>query len=374
MARALGMHFCFSSALVSAVMIAALPVVAASPALAQKAAKGQRVDGRKAVIAGIKAYEAGRNDTAISTLTKAIGAGGLSSTDLAKALYYRGMASSRSGKSAQAIADLTNAVWMKGGLTPVEQKKALETRAKAYAKVGIKDPGPPTASIGKPLPATSTPSVAKAAPARPAQKVATLAPAAGPKPSAPTPGGFQTSVNQGPGTSTPPPATSQNSGGTSNPLSGVGNFFSNLFGGGGSAPQAASPSTASINPAPAGNTTAVSAWSSQTAVTGGGSVANVTPKPAAPAKRRGTAKPGGRYKLQVAAVRSRDEAERLAGALRQKHAGQIGSRVPDISEKVFGNMGTFYQVNVGPYAKTSETDKVCRVLKADGFDCLVVKK
>ena len=43
-------------------------------ALAQSVSKPKPVDGRKTVISGIKSYEAGRLDKAVSTLTKAISA------------------------------------------------------------------------------------------------------------------------------------------------------------------------------------------------------------------------------------------------------------------------------------------------------------
>jgi len=59
--------------------------------------------------------------------------------------------------------------------------------------------------------------------------------------------------------------------------------------------------------------------------------------------------------------------------LRQRHAAKIGARRPVIREKVYGNMGTFYQVNVGPFAKSAETAQICAAFKADGFDCLIVK-
>ena len=66
-------------------------------------------------------------------------------------------------------------------------------------------------------------------------------------------------------------------------------------------------------------------------------------------------------------------AERLANELRYKHAAYIGGRLPRISEKVYGNMGTFYQVTVGPYANQSETAPICAVIKSDGYDCTLVK-
>lgn len=322
--------------------------------------KTKKVDGRKSVISGIKLYEAGKMDKAITALTKAVRGGGLSSQDLAKALYFRGLALEKSGKSADAIADLTNAVWMKGGLTPDEEKKALSIRSAAYAKLGVKDPGPPVTAQGTPSPGWNKSAAAPKAPA--------AAPSSG------SPGGFQTKVARNEPAQTAPPTTS------SNPLSGVGSFFSNIFSGGSSSETPASSApTASINTSPSAAPTAVSGWSSQTSLTR----AEPAAPPAAPKKtakkitrvKKPTARaPSGAYKLQVAAVRSRDAAEQLVAQLSTKHAAQIGTRTPDITETVFGNMGTFYQVNVGPFASQHDTNRVCKVLKADGFDCLVVKK
>lgn len=346
----------------------------ASAQSAKTKTKAPAVDGRKIVIEGIKAYEARKDDKAVATLTKAVSSGGLSSQDLAKAFYYRGLAYQRSGKSAQAIADLTNAVWMKGGLTPGEQQKALEVRGTAYAKLGVEDPGPPGTSVGTPAEAALDVASKKTAPVASSPAAAA---AAGKDTASLASQGFSTQVAKSTnGSETSGSAAS----GSSNPLSGVGSFFSNLFSGGGSssasaeAPARPAPgATASIgSPSSGAAPSAVSAWSSETSV----SAANTKTARVAPPKKTKTAvgrSPSGAYKLQVAAVRSRGEAERLAQQLSQKHGGSIGSRVPTISETVFGNMGTFYQVNVGPFAQTSETDKVCAVLKADGFDCLVVE-
>jgi len=358
-------------------------VLTLDPALAQSVKKQSKtaatgVDGRNTVIEGIKAYEARKDDKAVATLSKAVSAGGLSSQDLAKAFYYRGMSYQRTGKSAQAIADLTNAVWMRGGLSPEEQKKALEIRGQAYAKLGVPDPGPPVTSVGTP---SSTAAVAApaAAPTVATKNTASPGPAATSNAVQDVPAaGFSTQVSKA---GEAAPQTGSTASGSSNPLSGVGNFFSNLFSGGSSEPSepAAAASTAPAAtvsiaaPSTQGAVSAVSAWSSETSV----SAANTKVAAVAVPKQTKTAAPqapSGAYNLQVAAVRSKTEAERLAQQLSQKHGGQIGARIPHISETVFGNMGTFYQVNVGPFAKVSETDKVCRVLKSDGFDCLVVKK
>ncbi len=82
--------------------------------------------------------------------------------------------------------------------------------------------------------------------------------------------------------------------------------------------------------------------------------------------------PSGKYRLQVAAVRSRSEAEALAGLLVGRHAEQLGGRKPEVDEFVIGSMGTFYRVRLGPYANAGEPETLCNALRSDGFDCLVV--
>ncbi len=82
--------------------------------------------------------------------------------------------------------------------------------------------------------------------------------------------------------------------------------------------------------------------------------------------------PSGKFRLQVAAVRSRSEADALAASLVAKHGSELGARQPEISEAVLGSMGTFYRVRVGPYADAKEPQQLCGGLRSSGFDCLVV--
>lgn len=90
-----------------------------------------------APIADIKA---GKNKKAIKKLSGSISAGVLKGGDVARALYYRGMAYHAIGKHGQAIADLTNATFL-NGLSSAERKGALETRGKAYRAVGLASRG-----------------------------------------------------------------------------------------------------------------------------------------------------------------------------------------------------------------------------------------
>ena len=76
--------------------------------------------------------------------------------------------------------------------------------------------------------------------------------------------------------------------------------------------------------------------------------------------------------MQVAAVRTRSEADAVAASLMQKYGGKLGQRRPVVDEAVIGSMGTFYRVRVGPYANAKEPQQLCGTLRTSGFDCLVV--
>ncbi len=80
----------------------------------------------------------------------------------------------------------------------------------------------------------------------------------------------------------------------------------------------------------------------------------------------------GKYQLQIAAVRSRAEAEALAQKVKQQHGAALGGREPIVDETVIGNFGNFHRVRVGPYVDAKEPGKFCSTLIKTGFDCLVV--
>jgi cell division septation protein DedD len=95
-----------------------------------------------------------------------------------------------------------------------------------------------------------------------------------------------------------------------------------------------------------------------------GALAPSAPTPAATLK--------GKYKLQVAAVRTRAEADDLAQRLRSQYGADLGGREPLVDEAVIGGFGTLFRVRVGPYADEKEPNKLCNTIKLGGFDCLVV--
>jgi cell division protein FtsN len=80
----------------------------------------------------------------------------------------------------------------------------------------------------------------------------------------------------------------------------------------------------------------------------------------------------GKYKIHIAALRSRAEAEALAQQLVAQHGADLSNHVPSVDEAVIGSMGTFYRVRVGGYASQEEPRGVCNKLRSSGLDCLVV--
>lgn len=361
---------------------AALAVAAFSPAMTAQAAPETAPaatakiapppsKAQKTLDRGIAAYKKNALARAVGAFSSALSSGGLDTSGTARALYYRGLAYRRQGRTALAITDLTNALWLNNGLDAAERADAIANRAAAYKAAGIADPGAPQAAAA--APATTTASAPASTPPAPPTLSAMPQPATRPT---------TTAAIAPP--AAPAPETSSTG---SNPLAGVGSFFSNLFSGGSSSQQATPPATSpsEVTTASTGAASATSSWNSNTQVDS----AAHAPKAASRASRQRTAAlPGGsaktdaapaaaaprkgKYKLQLAAVRSRSEAEQLAQRFSAQYGAKIGGRTPAIEEAVFGNMGTFYRVNIGPYASAAEPDNLCKSVRGAGYDCLVV--
>lgn len=294
-----------------------------------------------------KALVAGKTETAMHQLTRIIGTSGLGTPVMARALYLRGLAFRKQGKPAQAISDLTSSIWLKGGLNDTDRADALQQRIAAYRDAGLSDPG------------LAEPNHQAAAPAKAAHTAGVAAPVAGPV------------MGAAPDAPAPQP---QQSGG----------FFSSLFGGASSQGQAAAP------PPPPPVTSAVapqtgSAWSSQTEVapaTQGGKAAHAKAKHGAATASKGHAAPhvapgkavGGHLKIQVASVKTREEAEALAARIRREHAALLGARQTEIDSANIGAFGTLFRVRIGPFAAAEESRELCQRLKSTGLDCMVVTR
>ena len=382
--------------------------------------------------AGVKSYQAGRYEPAVESLSAALRGGGLSSTDMAHALFYRGVSYKKQSKPGLAISDLTSSLWLKNGLTDTERANATAERADAYRLAGLGDgnSGAETVSVADPNKTAAAKTVSDGAPVAAPQvqraagqvaakeslgaqshfptSVADGAAAPVPRASRPVQGDqLLAAINQNQPDVTPAaaatpvlsaapmeaadtsaPTTSATA--TSGASSTVSGFFSNMFGGAKANSAPPPVTTASTTPA-----AATPNWNDTTSTTGStaGSIAGsvaagksakaatgakiaaapafTTSAAAAPAAAPAPVK-GGKFKIHIAAVRSKAEAEALARKLVQQHGAALASRSPTVDEAVIGSMGTFYRVRIGSFATAEEPRGLCNTLRTSGVDCLVV--
>ena len=296
--------------------------------------------------AAAKQLEAGKPDSAVAALTSVISAGNLPPVLMARALYLRGAAYRKQSKPALAISDLTSALWLKGGLNDADRKEALLQRTAAYGEAGLTDQGQVTTAGSAAVQSDGTAREPRRS-KEPLAGAASLAPKATAE------------------TAAPPAAAS-------------GGLFGGLFGGGGAPKTAAAPAVPAPVPAPAAGA-AANAWSNtvKTAKTqpGGGVAAPATVAAAtvaaAPAAR---SQVEGSYRSRIALVRTKAEADAVVAKLKSQFAAAIAGRTPEIGQAAFGNMGSFFQVRVGPFASAAEAQALCGRLKGSGLDCVPVDR
>jgi hypothetical protein len=315
---------------------------AATPPVVARA-KRDPAEAQRQIDSGIKLLQDGKTEPSIQMLTAGIAGGNLPPAMMGRALLHRGMAYRKVAKPAQAISDLTSALWLKGGLSEADRAEALKQRTEAYREAGLPDQ---TDADGR---------VAGVTPR--AQRAAAKADAVA---SAPAVSPAQAPAAQ----------------------SGVSNFFSNLFGGGTPAPApvaAALPDTsASASKARAQPQTPPSAVVDGAATPaprkpGFGTTTIATATPAV-APTAAPAAADGKVRARVALVRTKPEADAVVARLRTQFAEAMAGRQPDVTEASFGGMGTFYQVRVGPYASMTEAGAACARLRGTGLDCVPVDR
>jgi hypothetical protein len=307
-----------------------------------KKKKQDPAEAQRGVDAATKLLQAGKTEPAVQSLTGILNVGNLPPSVMAKALYVRGVAYRQQSKPAQAISDLTSALWLKGGLNETDRTEALKQRSGAYTDAGLTEAGEP------------------------------LSVAAKERPNAP---------GKGWGAVTSEPASAP----PLQPPSG-GGWFQNLFGASASPAKAPEPQqapappkeTASIErpaaPQPAaGPAPRISkAWTSNTQVDREAPAVVPTRRPPAAAPPPVAAKPAGKYRVQLATVLTQEEAKALEAKAQREHAAVLESREAEIDQAVLGNMGSFYRLRFGPYATVQEAQAVCAKLKGSGFDCMSV--
>ncbi|MFT3730743.1 MAG: SPOR domain-containing protein [Hyphomicrobium sp.] len=380
---------------------------------------------QKAYDAGLKAFAAGKYQSSIEQLSTAVKSGTLAPPAMAKALLTRGLAYKKTNQPGQAISDLTSAIWLKNGLSPSDQKSAIAERSEAYRMAGLSDTGstPDQRAIGAKAPAATAEagastktasgpdagsaglSAAAIAEAAGAQKAAagadktatitqtavngetTLQSAASPavasqetKPAASS-SGIGSIFGWGQ-SSTPEPAPAAPSSGSSfsqtvTAIPGnVSGFFSNMFSGGSStpAPDAGAPA-ATVTTASTAAAPETSSWSSATTVASRSERESFKAQKASYApevQQKSAVLTKGKFKIYIAALRSKAEAEALAQKLVAEHGAELGNHAPVVDSAVIGSMGTFYRVRIGGYASDAEPRSLCNKLRSSGLDCLVV--
>ena len=364
-----------------------------------------------ALSAASGALKTGKFSYVIKTLDKALKNGGLSTKEMSKALLYRGLAYQSTKKSAQSIADLTNAIWM-GGLTTAEHAEALKYRAMAYGVGGVTDRAKADAAearrlakslpkiiplVGGPaniannaskssggfgsgisdffgniIPGSSSAAVKTAAVAAPAAvtppavsaRAITQKTRAALRPKAkPIVSGWSPNVSEAARAPVKKPATSSGLG-----FGGVSDFFGNMFGGASKPPTKAASAPkptkiASVQKTAPGNFSTSVHKTVKTATT--------VPKKVA---RAGANRAQGRYRLQIATVRSKDEAKTIVSSINSRHSALVVSHPARIEEAVVGNMGTFYRVRLEAFADKRSALKTCNKLRASGLDCFPVAR
>jgi len=330
--------------------------------------KPDATQAQRAVDNAAKLIDAGKAEQAVQALSATLAGGNLPPAVMARALLLRGIAYRQQKKPAQAIADFTSALWLKGGLSEADRADGLRQRTAAYQEAGL-------SQAGEVAPAGAKEARAKERAANPA--------VAAPWSDATT-------------TSAPPAQAAALNQEQSAPAATGGGWdlFANLFGGSGSAfagqPAAAAPSppadaarilnaeTSTAERAPPARRTPANGWARQTQVEGERSQRVETgaiPSKEEPPRRQAAlpeaGKTGGHVRIQIAALRTQAEAKALAAKVMREHAATLAQHEAQIDQTVMGNMGSFYRVLIGPFASAQETQGVCAKLKGAGLDCLV---
>ena len=84
--------------------------------------------------------------------------------------------------------------------------------------------------------------------------------------------------------------------------------------------------------------------------------------------------PAGAYLIQLAALKSGDDARSAWGRLQKAHPALLGEPELAIQEVDLGERGIFYRVQAGYFVDRARALDLCNALKARGQDCLVVKR
>ncbi len=97
------------------------------------------------------------------------------------------------------------------------------------------------------------------------------------------------------------------------------------------------------------------------------------PAPPAPPAPVANVSDAGRVTVQLAAYRTRANAERGWQRLRAAHPDQLGDRSLIMREIDLGDRGIYYRVRTGPFADVAAAKAFCSLLRPRDQDCLVIR-
>ncbi len=100
-----------------------------------------------------------------------------------------------------------------------------------------------------------------------------------------------------------------------------------------------------------------------------------SPKPVVepPPEPTVTASPITVFRVQLAALRSRADAEAAWRRLKLANGDLLGALDAEILHVDLGDKGVFYRLRAGPLASAAKASALCSRLKAHKLDCLVIK-
>jgi|GEM_PF-4544326 hypothetical protein len=81
---------------------------------------------------------------------------------------------------------------------------------------------------------------------------------------------------------------------------------------------------------------------------------------------------GSGYRIQLAASRSKADAEQVWQNLRQRHTDVLGALDGSVVAADLGSRGVYYRLRAGPFGDRDGADSVCRALAEQHVDCFVV--